>query len=96
MLFQEPVHYNASVAENISLQEPAPGEIPRQIEIVTAARAAGAEELIGRLPVAYETLLGKWFTGGVELSVGEWQRLALGNSLRDCGTAFHRRHQQSR
>src|SRR5207249_2982311 len=29
----------------------------------------------------YETLLGKWFAGGVELSVGEWQRIALARAF---------------
>ncbi len=79
VLFQEPVHYNASVAENIALDsDPAPAARAR---IEEAARAAGAEALIARLPRGYETLLGKWFAGGVELSTGEWQRLALARAF---------------
>jgi ATP-binding cassette subfamily B protein len=79
VLFQEPVHYNASVAENI-----APGATASRARVEAAARAAGAEDLIARLPEAYETVLGKWFAGGVELSTGEWQRLALARAfLRD-------------
>jgi ATP-binding cassette subfamily B protein len=34
-----------------------------------------------RLPDGYDTLLGKWFAGGTELSGGEWQRLALARAF---------------
>ncbi len=82
VLFQEPVHYNASVRENIGL-----GDLSRIDEaglIRAAAEAAGAEAFIGRLPEGYENPLGHWFDKGVELSVGEWQRLALARAfLRD-------------
>jgi ATP-binding cassette subfamily B protein len=47
-------------------------------------RFAGAHEVIAKLPQGYDTVLGKWFENGVELSVGEWQRLALAR-------AFYRR-----
>src|SRR5260221_1942305 len=79
VLFQEPVRYNATVAENIALQRLKATASRAQIE--AAARAAGAEALIARLPAGYETLLGKWFAGGVELSVGEWQSLALARAF---------------
>ena len=79
VLFQEPVHYNATVAENIALH-PAMARATRA-DIEAAARAAGAEELIARLPRGYETPLGKWFEGGVELSTGEWQRIALARAF---------------
>ena len=73
VLFQEPMRYHASVSQNIAhgnLQsEPGPEEIE------AAAGAAGAHELIARLPEGYETVLGRLF-GGVELSSGEWQRVA--------------------
>ena len=74
-LFQEPVHYNNTAAENITF-----GDLlrtPDMEAIEAAAVAAGADAPIGRLPQGYETLLGKWFKGGADLSVGEWQRLAL-------------------
>ena len=46
-----------------------------------AVRAAGAEGIVARLPHGYDTLLGKWFNEGVELSGGEWQRLALARAF---------------
>jgi ATP-binding cassette subfamily B protein len=81
VLFQQPVHYSTTVAENIGLGN---GDVPGTggIEMKAAAQAAGAEEVIARLPAGYDTLLGKWFAGGTELSVGEWQRIALARAFR--------------
>ncbi len=79
VLFQQPVHYNASVRENIGL-----GDLSKMGDdglICAAAEAAGAETFIRRLPAGYENLLGHWFDKGVELSVGEWQRLALARAF---------------
>ncbi|MFN0111146.1 MAG: ATP-binding cassette domain-containing protein, partial [Blastocatellia bacterium] len=77
--FQQPVHYNATVAENIQLG--ALNEGLAEVEIRTAAEAAGAAEVINRLPDGYDTMLGKWFSQGAELSGGEWQRLALARAF---------------
>jgi ATP-binding cassette, subfamily B, bacterial len=78
VLFQEPVRYHTTAAENIALGDLAARPTPATI--VAAAQAAGAEDPILRLPCQYETVLGKWF-GGAELSVGEWQRLALARAF---------------
>jgi ATP-binding cassette subfamily B protein len=79
VLFQEPVRYNATAAQNIALGDLVARAGPAEIE--AAAVAAGADEPVRRLPKGYETLLGKWFAGGAELSVGEWQRLALARAF---------------
>ena len=79
VLFQEPVRYNASAADNIALGHPL-AEAPRA-RVEEAARAAGADERIARLPEGYDSLLGKWFEGGSELSGGEWQRIALARAF---------------
>jgi ATP-binding cassette subfamily B protein len=50
-------------------------------EVEAAIRAAGAEEIVARLPQQEQTLLGRWFAGGTELSVGEWQRIALARAF---------------
>ena len=78
VLFQEPVHYHTTAAENIALGDQAAS--PGRPEIEAAAHAAGADVPISRLPQEYETVLGKWF-GGAELSVGEWQRVALARAF---------------
>ena len=79
VLFQQPVHYSATAEENIAL-----GDI-KQIqnvgEIESAAQAAGADEMISSLPYGYSTMLGNWFSGGTELSVGQWQRIALARAF---------------
>jgi ATP-binding cassette subfamily B protein len=50
-------------------------------EIIEAARHASAHEFIARLPQGYDTRLGRQFYGGHELSVGQWQRLALARAF---------------
>ena len=77
VLFQEPVRYMASVLRNIDPESTAPD----RAAVEAAVRAAGAEEIVARLPAGYECLLGRWFEGGIDLSVGEWQRLALARAL---------------
>ena len=79
VLFQQPFHYNATVKENILY-----GDLslaPSETELVEAISAAGAEEIVARLPQQEQTLLGRWFSGGTELSVGEWQRIALARAF---------------
>jgi ATP-binding cassette, subfamily B, bacterial len=79
VLFQQPFHYNTTVQENILY-----GDLNRQpssLELDRAIEAAGAEEIVARLPQKEETLLGRWFAGGTELSVGEWQRIALARAF---------------
>lgn len=78
VLFQEPVHYAATAGENIALGDLSAGDTEG---IAAAAQAATADQVIDRLPQRYDTLLGKWFAGGTELSVGEWQRIALARAL---------------
>ncbi len=79
IVFQDYVHYFLTARENIWL-----GHVegnPQDERIIGAAREAGADEVIKKLPLGYETHLGKWFSSGEELSVGEWQKIALARSL---------------
>ncbi len=78
VLFQQPMQYHLSASDNISMGDIAGN--PDKQEIIAAAQAAGADAPIARLPNEYETVLGKWF-GGAELSVGEWQRIALARAF---------------
>ncbi len=78
VLFQEPVRYHSSAADNIAMGDLT--AIAERDRIHSAAESAGAAGPIGRLPQGYDTLLGKWF-GGAELSVGEWQRVALARAF---------------
>jgi len=79
VLFQMPVTYDASAAENIAV-----GDLKRQHDAASlrsAAVSAGAHEVISRLPQGYETPLGKAFDQGNELSSGEWQRVAMARAF---------------
>ena len=51
------------------------------MEFRQRSQAAGAEEIVSHLPQGYGSLLGRWFAGGTELSVGEWQRIALARAF---------------
>jgi ATP-binding cassette subfamily B protein len=79
VLFQFPVFYQATAGENIILGDLSAKPDPTKIE--TAAQNAGADKIIARLPKQYDTLLGKWFADGTELSGGEWQRIALARAF---------------
>jgi ATP-binding cassette subfamily B protein len=78
-MFQDYVDYQATAAENIGL-----GNVPEITEreaIVNASKQAGSDELIAALPEGYDTALGKWFDAGVNLSGGEWQKVALARAF---------------
>lgn len=75
ILFQDYMRYDMPVRDNIGF-----GNIRHlsdRVQIAAAAYKSGASELIGRLPNGYEQILGLRFEGGMALSGGEWQKLAL-------------------
>jgi ATP-binding cassette subfamily B protein len=82
VIFQDFVRYQLTAAENIAVGRiEASGDRAR---IVAAAESSMADEMIRRLPAQYEQLIGKRFRTGVELSGGEWQKLAIGRAyMRD-------------
>jgi len=78
-MFQDYVDYQATASENIGL-----GNVPEITDreaIVSASKQAGSDELISGLPDGYNTALGKWFDAGVNLSGGEWQKVALARAF---------------
>ncbi|MFA5879665.1 MAG: ABC transporter ATP-binding protein [Candidatus Margulisiibacteriota bacterium] len=82
VIFQDYVQYHFSARENIWL-----GNIkfdPDHERILWAAKNSGADKIIQNLPNSYESILGRWFEKGQELSIGEWQKIALARAfLRD-------------
>ncbi len=79
VLFQDFVKYYLTANENIWF-----GNVDQPVDeqrIQTAADQAGVDELIRQLPHGYETILGKWFDNGEELSRGEWQKIALARAF---------------
>jgi ATP-binding cassette subfamily B protein len=82
VILQDYVQYQLPVWENIWLGDAA--SVPDREKIVKAARRSGADAAIRGLPQGYDTPLGRWFEQGHELSIGEWQKLALARAfLRD-------------
>jgi ATP-binding cassette, subfamily B, bacterial len=79
IIFQDYAKYHFSAGENIRLGNiQYPTDSPR---IEQAARRSGAHEVIADLPKGYETMLGKFFDEGEELSVGQWQKVALARAF---------------
>ncbi len=78
-VFQDYGRYFLSAAQNIRLGDVDGSLTDEAVE--EAARKSGIHEVIESLPKSYETVLGKWFEGGEELSMGEWQKLALARAL---------------
>jgi ATP-binding cassette, subfamily B, bacterial len=75
VLFQEPAHLYLTVRQNVTMRyERAPDEDAR---IHRALELAGLGAVVARLPDGLDTLIGAGFGGRVDLSGGQWQRLAL-------------------
>jgi ATP-binding cassette subfamily B protein len=81
VIFQDFMRYEMTARSNISV-----GRIENQsqIDIQRAAQKSLADAVIRRLPHGYDQLLGRRFEGGLDLSGGEWQKVALARAyLRD-------------
>jgi ATP-binding cassette subfamily B protein len=79
VIFQDFVRYHLPARENIGFgQIEASADLDR---IVAAARKSGAHTVVETLPEGYETMLGRWFHGGHELSLGQWQKIALARAF---------------
>ncbi len=75
VIFQDFVRFNLSASDNIAVGRIEAREDRERIE--EAARRSLADAVIARLPKGYEQPLGKRFAQGVDLSGGEWQKLAI-------------------
>jgi len=82
VIFQDFVRYYLTAADNIAV-----GRIDARADrerIEAAARRGLADDVIARLPRGYEQMVGRRFRGGVELSGGEWQKIAIARAyMRD-------------
>lgn len=79
VIFQDFVRYQATARENIGY-----GQIELmddEARVLDSAERAGAAPLLEGLPEGYDTMLGRWFEGGHQLSGGEWQKVALGRAF---------------
>ena len=79
VLFQDFARFMLTARENIGL-----GRVENFADdagIMDAAARAGANSFIEKWPDAYETVLGPYFAGGKDVSIGQWQRIALARAF---------------
>jgi ATP-binding cassette subfamily B protein len=79
VVFQDFVQYQLPVSENVGV-----GDVPHlddRPRIGRAVEAGGASEVVAGLSKGLDQPLGRWFDEGVELSGGQWQKLALARSF---------------
>jgi ATP-binding cassette, subfamily B, bacterial len=79
VIFQDFERYLLPARENVGLGRK---ERIEELEaIIEAAARADADEFLADLPEGYETMLGREFSGGFDLSIGQWQRVALARAF---------------
>jgi ATP-binding cassette subfamily B protein len=78
-VFQDFGRYNVTVNDNIRF-----GDIDgsrSENDIIDAAKNSGAHGYIKKLPEGYDTMMGRIFEDGHEVSIGQWQKLAIARAL---------------
>jgi ATP-binding cassette subfamily B protein len=82
VIFQDFMRYEMTARENIAVGRIEMNHAPEEIEYAAEKSLAGG--VIAKLSGGYDQMLGRRFEGGVDLSGGEWQKLALARAyLRD-------------
>ncbi|HTZ46107.1 MAG TPA: ABC transporter ATP-binding protein [Verrucomicrobiae bacterium] len=82
VIFQDFMRYEMTAAQNIGIGRVE--EMANSFRIRSAAMKSLADEVIHQLPNRYDQILGTRFEGGIDLSGGQWQKIALGRAyLRD-------------
>lgn len=79
VIFQDFVRYQTTARENIGFGQI--DELANEPRIRSAAVRGGADEVLSQLPHGYDTMLGRWFENGAELSGGQWQKIALARAF---------------
>jgi ATP-binding cassette subfamily B protein len=82
VIFQDYMRYDMTARENIAVGKIA--EIDNLPMLQHSAQKSLADSVVGKLPSGFDQMLGRRFDGGVDLSGGEWQKVALARAyLRD-------------
>ncbi len=79
VIFQDYVRYQFTVRENIGFGQA--DDLENLGRIMAAAKRGGADEVIAKMPQQYDTMLGRRWEKGRELSGGEWQKIALARAF---------------
>lgn len=78
-VFQDFSRYNVSAADNIRF-----GDIDKEYleeNIINASKNSGAHTFVEKFPDGYQTMMGRLFDDGHEVSIGQWQKLAIARAL---------------
>jgi ATP-binding cassette, subfamily B, bacterial len=79
VIFQDFNQYQLALRENIAFGSV--DHLEDQQRLGRAVEQGGARELVAGLPAGLDTQLGRWFAAGVELSGGQWQKVALARAF---------------
>ncbi|MFI6155862.1 ABC transporter ATP-binding protein [Kitasatospora sp. NPDC051170] len=79
VIFQDFVQYEMTAAENIGFGSVA--DLDDAARVRRAGRESGADAFLDRLPQGYDSVLGRTFEGGQQLSGGQWQKVALARAF---------------
>ena len=78
-IFQDYIRYEMTVSENIAVGDIS--QLYNMAAIEQCAKESGINDLIEKLPNKYQQQLGKYFNNGIQLSGGEWQKIAIARAL---------------
>jgi ATP-binding cassette subfamily B protein len=79
LVFQDFVRYELTARENIAISDHA--RAGHRSAVSAAARQAGIDGALDELAAGYETMLSRAYEGGADLSVGQWQRVAVARAF---------------
>jgi ATP-binding cassette subfamily B protein len=79
VIFQDFNEYQLALRENVAFGSV--DHLDDELRVGRAVDQGGAKELVATLSAGLETQLGRWFAGGVELSGGQWQKVALARAF---------------
>jgi ATP-binding cassette, subfamily B, bacterial len=79
VIFQDFVKYQLTAKENIGFGQI--DQLDDDERLASSAERGGADEVLAELPQGIDTMLGRWFEKGHELSGGQWQKIALSRAF---------------
>ncbi len=88
IVFQDFAKFKITLFDNIAIGVPGGPDAAAPALVTRAGEEAGVDEIAARAPRGYETALGKEFNQGIELSLGQWNRVALARALARQGTVL--------